>query len=389
MVRNIKLLYASLGMSIFASNLGSFLISLLVYDMTGSKLATGGVWLIVSITQLIVQFILGPFLDSWPRKSVLLISESFRAIIFLGILLSIIVFQRPLVILYISVFLINLSLFEPVANAFIPSLVNKSELHTINGKFSSIQQLMRIFGMMSAGVVNLIGIEYGIMLVIILFVISTFLVFGIKDTKPITKAKTTWLFQFKKGLQIYRERPTLLYLTILLAISNFSVAAVSSMSIPYVYEILQGNSVSYGFYTSAWSIGYIVGGSLYTKSSGKKGIFSVRGMIMSLIIGSFSYLLLAVTNNIVLAIIIECIAGLSAPIWNIHSAYLYQINTPDDIRAQVFSMRTLIGRSISPLGILFGTVYSTFFGVQHMMIVVGILSLVCYIVINKRFNLQD
>lgn len=111
MKNNINKLYFASALSIFATNLGSFLISLLVYEITGSKLATGGLWLIISVTQLFVQFVLGPLLDRWSRKKVMLIFELLRVTMFVGILIAMAFVNNIVLILYIATFLINIAMF--------------------------------------------------------------------------------------------------------------------------------------------------------------------------------------------------------------------------------------------------------------------------------------
>jgi hypothetical protein len=45
--KNFLYLYADQAISSFASTFGTFIISWLVYDITGSKLAMGGLWMII------------------------------------------------------------------------------------------------------------------------------------------------------------------------------------------------------------------------------------------------------------------------------------------------------------------------------------------------------
>ncbi|MEM5014867.1 hypothetical protein WKH31_01150 [Metabacillus indicus] len=50
-------------LSVFASTFGTFLLSWILYEKTGSKLAMGTLWLVSISGQLIVQFIAGPYID--------------------------------------------------------------------------------------------------------------------------------------------------------------------------------------------------------------------------------------------------------------------------------------------------------------------------------------
>ena len=68
---SITLLFLSQIISTFASTFGTFCISWLVYDVTGSKMAMGGLWLVSIIGQLIVQLFAGPFIDRWKRTTMM------------------------------------------------------------------------------------------------------------------------------------------------------------------------------------------------------------------------------------------------------------------------------------------------------------------------------
>ena len=70
-----------------ASGLGStfatFAVSWLVYEMTGSKMAMGRIWITFMLPNIVIQMFAGPYLDRWDRKKVMIFSEWFRAVIFL------------------------------------------------------------------------------------------------------------------------------------------------------------------------------------------------------------------------------------------------------------------------------------------------------------------
>ncbi len=79
--------FVFLWMAQAASGLGStfstFVLSWLVYKLTGSKVAMGSVWVAFMLPNIIIQMFAGPFLDRWERKKVMIFSEWFRASAFL------------------------------------------------------------------------------------------------------------------------------------------------------------------------------------------------------------------------------------------------------------------------------------------------------------------
>ncbi|WP_202081299.1 MFS transporter, partial [Caldalkalibacillus salinus] len=63
----------------FASGLGStfatFVTSVLVYHMTGSKIAMGGIWIAYFVPKLIMSIVSGPYIDRLDYKKIMIFSE--------------------------------------------------------------------------------------------------------------------------------------------------------------------------------------------------------------------------------------------------------------------------------------------------------------------------
>lgn len=385
--KNFSLLYYDIAISTYANNFGAFLISWLVYDLTGSKLAMGGLWMVIITTQLLVQFIVGPYLDNWQRKKIMIISEIFRLIVFLAILFLALFGELNIFVLYASSFLITIVFYDPAASALIPSIVPKDDLIKANAKFSGIQQFMRIFGILSAGLVAIIGHISALFLVIVLLCISIILINNITEKGKIINERQPWLQQFKKGTVIYKKQPILLYLGAFLAISNFGIFAAQTMYIPFVYENLKGDSISYGLFAASWPLGFVIGSILLSKIPEFSFPVKARLMILSLVVGGVTFIFLAYTTELWVAILLEVLAGISGPFWNVYSSQLYQVLVPDNIRAQVFSVRFLIGKCAAPLGILFGTFIATTLGINMLFIIIGlsttIVTLIGYIFMSN------
>lgn len=378
--KEISKFYISLGLSTYSNHFGSILLSWLIYDLTGSKLAMGTLWLSIIAGQLIAQFFLGPYLDIWKRKNVMLFSEVYRGFIFILVLLLFLTGNLTETHLFIAAFLLAIQFYEPAANALIPDLVSNDLLVNVNSKASSIIQFMRILGTASIGLVAIVGVVNSIYIIILLLVLSILLIINILEKgKEITKSRS-WIVQFRKGSIIYKNKPILIYLGIFIAVANFSIFAAQTMYLPFVIENLNGNAYTYSLFMISWPIGYIFGAAIINKFPVESLKTRVIVMISGLLLGSVTFILLGFSEFIYIAILIEIIAGITGPFWNVHSTYLYQTIVPETIRAQVFSVRTLISRSFAPLGIIFGTFTSVAVGVSSMFIIVGVLSTVIIII---------
>ncbi|MED4126737.1 MFS transporter [Shouchella miscanthi] len=372
--RDFTYLYYNVALSTYANNFGAFLISWLVYDITGSKLAMGSLWMVIIITQLVVHFLVGPSLDNWRRKNVMFVSEAFRLIIF-GIILFLAIFnQLNVILLYVCAFLVNVVFYDPAANALIPSIVKRDQLVKANAKLSGAQQFMRLLGILSAGLVTFIGAINSLIFVTIMLFLSVILIAKINENGIKIRERQSWLNQFKEGTVIYKHKPILLYLGLFLAVTNFGIFAAQIMYIPFVYEDLGGTALSYGLFAASWPIGYVIGAKIMSKLPDFSYGIKIRLMMLSLVIGGLTFIFLGFAKIIWVAILIEVIAGLVGPFWNVYSSNLYQVVVPDKIRAQVFSVRFLIGRCATPLGIIFGTAIATIYGISSMFIMVGLIT---------------
>lgn len=71
------------GVSELGGQFGTFCMSILVYQLTGSTLALGSMWILYYLTSLILQLIIGPFIDRWSRKWVMVLTQWSRGLIFI------------------------------------------------------------------------------------------------------------------------------------------------------------------------------------------------------------------------------------------------------------------------------------------------------------------
>lgn len=372
--KNFRLLFVDQGISKFATTFGTFVISWLVYDLTGSKLAMGTLWMVSLCTQIIVQLGMSPYLDRWARKKVMMISELVRWMAYVGILLLLVQNLLSVEVLYAAAFLTSIVIYDPAANALLPSVVKNDELVKANAKISGIGQMMRLLALPSAGF--LIGFWGGfesLVFVVSLFSVSVLLLMFLEEKNFVPSKIESWWKQSKKGISFYKEQPILIILGFFIAITNFGIFATLSMYIPYVTEILGGSSFEYGLFAASFPLGFVMGTMLVGRiKEPKEHRYTV--MLGAVFIGGASYLLLGITTLFWLAILIEIMAGIVMPFWNVHSTTLYQRVVPNEMRAQVFSVRFIISKAAAPLGILYGTFCATYYSIPALFLSVGLLT---------------
>ncbi|GIN41700.1 hypothetical protein BLX88_05945 [Bacillus obstructivus] len=374
---SITLLFLSQIISTFASTFGTFCISWLVYDVTGSKMAMGGLWLVSIIGQLIVQLFAGPFIDRWKRTTMMKLSEWLRVCTYLFVFILWVLNQNSVGILYICSFISSIVVYDSAASALIPKLVNGDHLVKINARISGLVQLMRFLSLPIAGfIMGNIGSVKSLLLIIILYSFSLSSLYFIHELKSRVSRKQTWMQQFKAGIQIYQQYKILLLLGLLVSVTSFGVFATQAMYLPYVSEVLDGSSFEYSLFAAAFPFGYIIGTFIVGKlKQPKKYLYVV--MSSSLFIGGCTYIGLGLTKAIIVALLIETIAGIVMPFWNVFSTTLYQRLVPETILGQVMSVRFLLTKAVVPLGVVYGTFVATKISLPFLFLSIG--GIICFV----------
>ncbi|MGD6795015.1 MFS transporter [Metabacillus indicus] len=370
-MKPVNLLFYNQLLSVFASTLGTFLLSWILYEETGSKLAMGTLWLVSISGQLIVQFIAGPYIDRFKRTSVMRGSEALRAAVYLLLLLFFTAGFQEAALLYAAAFLTSITAYDPAAAALVRKLVQEEALVKENARISGGVQLMRFLALPAAGfLVSVLDDKSALILVVSAFSASFFMIGFIFEKHTKMDNKASWIKKFKEGTLIYRKHKVLLFLGMLVSITSFGVFAAQTMYIPFVAEVLGGSSFEYGLFAASFPLGYIAG-SFAASRMKVKDTFIYQIMMLALFIGGSTYLALGAAETLAAAMVIEIAAGAAMPFWNVYSTTLYQRLVPQSILGQVFSVRFLLTKAAAPLGIVYGTACAAQFGIQSLFLSIG------------------
>lgn len=370
-MKPVKLLFYNQLLSVFSSTFGTFLLSWILYEETGSKLAMGTLWLVSISGQLIVQFIAGPYIDRFKRTTVMRASEALRAFVYLLLLLFITAGFNEEALLYAAAFFTSITAYDPAAAALVPKLVHKEELVKVNAGISGGVQLMRFLTLPAAGfLVSVLNEKSSLILIVCAFSISFIMIGFLLEKHTEIDDKATWIKKFKEGTLVYRKHKILLFLGGLVSITSFGVFAAQTMYIPFVSEVLGGSSFEYGLFAASFPLGYIAGSFAASRIKVKDtSIYQI--MMLALFIGGSTYLALGAAKTLAAAMVIEIAAGAAMPFWNVYSTTLYQRLVPQSILGQVFSVRFLMTKAAAPLGIVYGTVCAAQFGIQFLFLSIG------------------
>ncbi len=354
---------------------GTLCNSILVYELTGSKTALSSMWLLYFIPSLILQLISGPYIDKWSRKWIMIFSQWMRASVFLLPLVMLVTNSVEVWHIYVVQIIIGLitPLYTPASQAITPSIVSKEQLQDANAYIDGMTRLMMFLAPVLGGIViHLIGMKLTLFFLCICLFISGGLLLFIREKRIKQELRKTWLEEFLHGFTYFFTKPVIAWLGVFLTFVQFGVGVTMVTNLPYIKDELSAGYPEYGYFMAGFPLGYVVGSMLVGKVK-----YRSRRLLMlgGLFVGGLTYISLGLNNSIIIAIVIEVIAGICIAFFNVHNTTICQQTVPNNMIGKVFSVRLFFIRSAMPLGVLLGGILSEMWGVRVLYFIIG--SIIC------------
>lgn len=354
---------------------GTLCNSILVYELTGSKTALSSMWLLYFIPSLILQLISGPYIDKWSRKWIMIFSQWMRASVFLLPLVMLVTNSVEVWHIYVVQIIVGLitPLYTPASQAITPSIVSKEQLQDANAYIDGMNRLMMFLAPVIGGIViHFIGMKLTFFFVCVCLFISGGLLLFITEKRIKQELRKTWLEEFLHGFTYFFTKPVIVWLGIFLTFVQFGVGVTMVTNLPYIKDELSAGYAEYGYFMAGFPLGYVVGSILVGKVK-----YRSRRLLMlgGLFVGGLTYISLGLNNSIIIAIVIEVIAGICIAFFNVHNTTICQQTVPSNMIGKVFSVRLFFIRSAMPLGVLLGGILSEMWGVRVLYFIIG--SIIC------------
>ncbi|MDR6225859.1 MFS transporter [Desmospora profundinema] len=362
----------------FASGLGgmfaTFLEGWLVYELTGSKLAMGALHTAYLVPLLTVQLLVGPFLDRWDLRKVMIASEWIRAVAYLfpAVMLTW-GWLEPWHLFVSAVFTgITEPLFRPATMAYVPAIVPKEKLIKANSLLEGTMSFALLIGPPAAGLLLVWWDPQYILYLLVSLMGTAGLVLWFlpcREGERATVQPVSWFRQFREGAAFFKTAPVLLGTGLLILLGNMSFSATNPMFLPYVTDVLNGSSFQVGLLFSTYSLG-ILAGSMFMgwipEPKRKKNYILGANLIMGSCLG-----LLSVAYWYPLALLLAVVSGFFGIWFNILNSTLYQRMVPEQLRGRVFALRLLMAQGGMPIGAMFGGVIAESWGVMPLFAIAG------------------
>ena len=249
---------------------------LVVYDLTGSTLATGGMFLAAIVPRILFGSLAGVLVDRWDRRRILVVANVAHAAFLLPLLAVESEAQLPLVYAVAVVQSLLGQLVVPAEGALLPRLVEREELVAANALNALNNDLSRLVGPVIGGVTAQAAGLTGIVVVDALsFLVAASLIAGIGADRGrvavataadrVAGALTAFWSEWVEGLRLVGRTRLAAVLLAFAAVTGLGEGVMVTLFLPFVVEVVEGGDAGYGLVVSAQAVGGLVGAALLAR----------------------------------------------------------------------------------------------------------------------------
>jgi MFS family permease len=371
--RNYGLLWFAGAVSLLGDYALMVALPFFIYDLTGSALATGGMFMAQTLPRILLGSVAGVFVDRWDRKKTLVIADVAR-----GALMLLLLLVRSVDLLWL-VYVVAIAqasigqFFIPAKNALMPRLVGEDELVPANALNSLSDNLTRLVGPALGGALyGIVGLSTVVVIDATSFILSGALLTlialptGATETRQDTSRGVAAVWgEWIAGLRIVRQDRILMGVFVMGGIAMINEGILVSLLVPFVKDVLGGSSAQLGLLMSAQAIGGVIGGLLIGKVGER--IHPLRLIALCSLLDGI--LLLGIFNggSLALALVLIAIAGVPVVGFFVSAQTLAQQRTDDRYRGRVFGAFGTVAAVMTLLGILFAGLVGDHLGIVATM----------------------
>ncbi|MGA9533440.1 MAG: MFS transporter [Anaerolineales bacterium] len=356
-MRGFYLLWAGQFVSIFASRMTRFAITLWAWDLTGT--ATGLV--LVGVASFVPGVVLSPFagtlVDRWNRKLVLALSDAGAAFSALMLLLLFASGRVEIWHLYVlGAISGGFGAFQyPAYSAVVTTMVPRDQYSRANGMRSVVGSASGIGAPLLAGVLlAVVDIPTILLTDLVTFFLALAILFVIVIPPPARSeegelARGSLWGETIGGLRYVLDRHSLVAIFLLFTLSNVATGFGFPLQDPMVLAKAANDSVVLGLVHSAGSVGYVAGGLLMSLWGGPRRRinlintgFILWGLLGTLVFGTGWTLSVWLIGAFFMAVF--------NPIVNSAYIAILQDKVAPDMQGRIFGLENMVSNVSFPVG---------------------------------------
>jgi len=342
--------------SVLATNMTGFALTIWVYQLTNSATALGMMQVFFITPFLIFSPIAGVWVDRYNRKLMMMISDLTAGI---GTIIILVIYTTGELQLW-QLYAVNILLgvgntFQwPAYSAAITTMVSKEQYGRANGMMSLVETGPAVFAPLLAGallpIIGLGGILSIDVFTFIFAIAALLVVFIPQPVKTVQgeESKGSLWKEAAYGFKYIFQRPGLLGLQLVFLFGNLFYGITATLIAPLILSRTLNDSLTLGTVMTAGAVGGLIGGVLMSIWGGFHR--KVHGVLLGWILSSLcGDVLLGLGRQPEVWIAGAFLAAFLAMIVNPSNQAIWQAKVAPDLQGRVFSARRLIAWSAQPV----------------------------------------
>jgi MFS family permease len=326
----------------------------LVFHLTQSELSLGVVACASGLPALLLSPFAGVIVDRFPRRTILLISQS--AQMMLALILAALTFANAVQVWHIVTLAFFLGMVNaidaPSRHAIIFDLVGHDDLPSGIALNSIMFNGSRVVGPVAAGIaLTQVGPAWCFLLNGLSFLAVIFMLFIIQIPN-LTRNSSEFhpLTRLKEGLHFSRHHETIAPMLVLAAVAGIFSANVSTLLPAFADTVLHSPKEAYAAMTTSTGLGAVFSAVVMAYLGRRFG----RGRVVTAmaVVVLVATLLVSHTTSINAAVLLMGVFGFGIILQFVTVNTLIQNEIPDEFRGRVMSLYTLTWFGLSPFGAL-------------------------------------
>lgn len=342
--------------SILASSMTQFALSIWAFEKTGSATALGLVQVFFITPFLLISPIAGVMVDRYNRKLMMMLSDLGAGVGTIFIFAMNAAGQLEMWQLYVASMISGVfSAFQwPAYSASITLMVPKEQLGRANGLMSLMEAGPAVLAPLLAGaLIGIIGLNGILMIDIVTFIIAigALLLVFVPQPPRTEEGKAGEGGIIKEAIYGFRyifDRPSLLGLQLVFFFCNLFSGIFFTLVAPTILSRTANDSLAFGTVQTVGAIGGVLGGILMSIWGGfKRRVWGVLGGWAWTAI--FGQILFGLGQTVVIWSMASFLGTLVLSLINGSNQAIWQAKVAPDVQGRVFSARRLIAWFTNPI----------------------------------------
>ena len=365
MSKDIRKLVISQGLANLADVFFRVIVIANVFVLSGSVISTSLVPILIGLSSFLASFLVPLVTKRLALNRVLFLTQLGKTI-----LLAILVFLLKqsetisLPLLYAIVTLISVldGFAAPVSYAIVPRYARN--LAKANAAISMSGESVQLVGWGLGGFLFAsLGMNPSLLIVLVLFTISTILMFGLPLVEEEVSSETN-VETLTKGWRLVAKESRLGFIVQANLLEILANAIwVSSVLLVFVTEILHQSESYWGYVNTAYSLGIILGGAIVFRLAEKVVTHKYQTMIFSLLATALVTFLILLFPNLPIFLLLSLVIGFLSQIKEVPESVLLQESVDKKELVNVYSVIEVVSTLAFSVSVFLMSSITEYFGV--------------------------